>query len=109
MSGGSERGHAETDLEGVEVGNRVRLPRGAQPPIRVYINGVRQAEGTDYRIERGAILFREPIVKEGRVGGLRGLAMYIGLFGSYRRHETIDVEYTLDGKVHLASDLPVED
>lgn len=105
----SGRGHATTDLEGVEVGRRVKLPRGAGPPIRVYINGVEQNEGTDYAIEPGVVVFNEPIVKEGKIGRLRWLSMYIGLFGSYRKHETVDVEYRVGGKTHLASDLPVVD
>jgi hypothetical protein len=39
----------------------------------------------------------------------RWMARYLGLFGTYRKHETIDVEYMLDGhdRVHLASDLAV--
>lgn len=86
----------------------MRLPRGAEPPIRVFINGIEQAAGEDYALDGEGILFAEPIVKEGKLGGLRWLSMYIGLFGSYRRHETVDVEYRLGGSVHLASDLPVE-
>lgn len=107
MSGRSARGHASSDAEGVEVGRRVRLPRGADRPIRVYINGVEQREGTDYTIDRDGIRFSEPIVKEGKLGGLRWLSMWIGLVGSYRKNETVDVEYTLDGRTHLASDLEV--
>lgn len=108
MRSASRRGHAETDEEGVEVGRRVRLPRGAEPPIRVFINGIEQVEGDDYAIDGEGVLFVEPIVKEGKLSGLRWLSMYIGLFGSYRKHETVDVEYRISGKVHLASDLPVE-
>ena len=93
--------------EGIEVGRRVRLPRGAEPPIRVYVNGVQQAEGDDYRLDPDGVLFAKPIVKEGKLGGFRWLSMYIGLFGSYRKHETVDVEYRLEGKTHLASDLEV--
>jgi hypothetical protein len=107
MSEEIKRGHASTDLEGVEVGRRARLPRGAQPPIRVYINGVPQQEGSDYELDDEGILFKEPIVKEGKLGGLRWLLMYIGLAGSYRKNETVDVEYKLDGEMHLASDLEV--
>lgn len=101
------RGHAETDLEGVEVGRRVRMPRGAERPIRVYINGIEQVEGDDYELDGGEIVFSAPIVKEGSLSGWRWLSMYVGLFGSYRKHETIDVEYRLSGRTHLASDLPV--
>jgi hypothetical protein len=101
------RGHAPTDLEGVEVGRRVRLPRGAEAPIRVYINGVEQREGEDYSLDDAGVLFAEPIVKEGKIGRLRWLSMYVGLFGSYRKNETVDVEYRIDGKTHLASDLEV--
>ena len=93
--------------EGVEVGRRVRLPRGAEPPIRVYVNGVERSEGSDYRIRGGEIVFERPIVKEGKVGGLRWLAMLLGLFGTYRKHETVDVEYRLRGQVKLAPDVEI--
>ena len=93
--------------EGVEVGRRVRMPRGAEPPIRVYVNGVEQSEGPDFRIGGSEIVFKRPIVKEGKVGGLRWLAMLLGLFGTYRKHETVDVEYRLGGQVKLASDVEI--
>ena len=107
MTERSDRGHGKTDGEGVEVGRRVRLPRGAQPPIRVYINGVAQQEGSDYVLEPGEVVFNEPIIKEGKLGGFRWLSMYLGMFGTYRKHETVDIEYRIDGKVHLASDIEV--
>jgi hypothetical protein len=93
--------------EGVEVGRRVRLPRGAKPPIRVYVNGVEQSEGSDFRTRGGEIVFERPIVKEGKVSGFRWLAMLLGLFGTYRKHETVDVEYHLGGQVKLASDVEI--
>ena len=34
---------------------------------------------------------------------MRYLAMLLGLFGTYRKNETVDVEYTLRGKTKLAS------
>ena len=90
----------------VAVGRRVRLPRGAEPPITVYVNGVQQTEGRDYDLQRGEIVFGRPIVKE-QVGGMRWLAMLLGLFGTYRKHQTVDVEYRLGGEVKLASDVEV--
>jgi hypothetical protein len=90
----------------VAAGRRVRLPAGAAPPITVYVNGIPQAEGTDYRIEGSEIVFTRPIVKE-QVGGMRWLAMFLGLFGTYRKHETVDVEYRSGGQARLASDLQI--
>ena len=107
MSEHLKRGHASTDLDGVEVGRRVRLPRGAETPIRVYINGIEQTEGTDYDVDSDGILFREPIIKEGKLSGLRWLSMAIGLFGSYRKNETVDISYQLNGRTEHATDLPV--
>jgi hypothetical protein len=89
------------------VGRRVRLPRGAEPPIAVYVNGVQQSQGDDYELRGDEIVFSRPIVKE-KVGVGRWMAMYLGLFGTYRKHETIDVSYRLGGKVQLASDVEVQ-
>lgn len=88
------------------AGERVKLPRGAEPPFTVFINGIEQREGSDYSVEAGEIAFSRPIVKE-KVGAGRWLAMYLGLFGTYRKNETIDLQFTRGGKVELRSDLPV--
>jgi hypothetical protein len=89
------------------AGNRVKLPAGAEAPITVFINGVEQSPGGDYEIRDGEIVFNRQIVKE-EVGKSRWLAMYLGLWGTYRKNETIDVQFTRDGKLQLRDDLPVE-
>ena len=89
------------------AGRRVRLPAGAQPPFAVYVNGVEQSEGRDYEVRAGEVVFTREIVKE-KVGAGRWLAMYLGLFGTYRKDETIDLQFERDGKTELFSDLPVE-
>ena len=33
--------------------------------------------------------------------------MYLGLFGTYRKDETVDLQFRRDGKTELRSDLPV--
>jgi hypothetical protein len=103
-----EQAEAEVPKGSEAVGRRVPLPRGAKPPIAVYVNGVAQQEGNDYELRGGEVVFNRQIIKE-RVGLGRWAAMYLGLFGTYRKHETIDVEYRLegDGRTHLASDLDV--
>ena len=89
------------------AGRRVRLPAGARPPFAVFVNGVEQSEGRDYEIGDGEVVFTREIVKE-KVGTGRWLAMYLGLFGTYRKDETIDLQFEREGKTELVSDLAVE-
>ena len=84
----------------------MKIPAGAEPPFTVFINGVEQSEGDDYDVEGGEIVFTRPIVKE-KIGTGRWLAMYLGLFGTYRKDETVDLQFQRDGKTELVSDLPV--
>ena len=99
--------NAETEIPkgSYAAGERVKLPAGAEPPFTVFINGIEQSPDS-YRIAGGEIVFDRPIVKE-KVGAGRWLAMYLGLFGTYRKNETIDLQFTKSGKIELRSDLPV--
>jgi hypothetical protein len=97
---------AEIPKGSYAAGERVKLPRGAEPPFTVFVNGVEQSEGSDYSIEAGEIVFDPPIVKE-KIGTSRWLAMYLGLWGTYRKNETVDLEFSRNGKVELLSDLAV--
>lgn len=88
------------------AGRRMKLPAGAEAPYAVFVNGIEQREGADYSVRAGEIVFTREIVKE-KVGTGRWLAMYLGLFGTYRKNETVDLQFNRDGKVELLSDLPV--
>ena len=92
--------------ESVEVGRRVRLPRGAQRPIQVFVNGMEQREGSDYTVRGNEILFSRQLIKE-KVSGGRWLAMTLGLFGSYGKNETVDVHFRLGGKTRVITDAEV--
>jgi len=98
---------AEIPKGSYAAGRRAKLPRGAEPPFAVFVNGVEQREGADYAVRGREIVFSRQIVKE-KIGAGRWLAMYLGLFGTYRKNETIDLQFTRDGKVELLSDLPVQ-
>jgi hypothetical protein len=89
------------------VGRRALLPRGAERPITVYVNGVEQVERSDYRIRGREIVFARPIVKEEKLSGIRWLSMLIGVVGTYRKHETVDIEYRRGGATKLASDVQI--
>ena len=88
------------------AGERVKIPSGAEPPFTVFINGVEQSRGGDYDIEGSEIVFSRPIVKE-KIGTGRWLAMYLGLFGTYRKDEKVDLQFSRAGKIELTPDLPI--
>ena len=93
----------------VAAGHRARLPAGARPPVVVYVNGVVQKQGDDYDVRAGEIVFTRQILKEDKVGLGRWLAMYMGIFGTYRKNETVDIEYRQNGNIELASDVALYD
>jgi hypothetical protein len=88
------------------AGERVQIPAGAEPPFTVFINGVEQTVGADFNIEGTEVVFTRPIIKEQMNTG-RWLAMYLGLFGTYRKDEKVDLQFTRNGKVELIPDLPL--
>jgi hypothetical protein len=88
------------------AGERVKIPAGAEPPYTVYINGVEQTEGEDFNIEDRELVFTRPIVKE-EMGTSRWLAMYLGLWGTYRKDEKVDIQFQRDGKTELVADLDI--
>ena len=83
---------------------RVPLPAAAKPPLRVFVNAVPQHEGRDYTLGDGELLFSRSLVKE-KVGFLRWTAMFLALFGSYGRNDSVDVEYTAGGRKVVATNL----
>ena len=85
---------------------RVPLPRGAEPPFQVFVNGVPQSEGSDYVVRGRALHFDRPLEKE-RIGLGRWAAIFFGLFGSYGRNDSVDVQYRLAGRETVATGLDI--
>ena len=85
----------------------VPLPRGAEPPYGVFVNGVPQTEGVDYEVRGHALSFDRHLEKEGRLGTVRWAGIFLGLFGTYRKNDSVDVQYTVNGRVQLATYLDI--
>ena len=81
---------------------RVPLPRGAEPPYRVFVNGVPQAPGEDYELVGRELHFGKPLAKEGRLGALRWTSMFLGLVGTYKKNDSVDVHYRQGGSEQVA-------
>jgi hypothetical protein len=86
---------------------RVELPPGVTAPFEVYVNGVRQQPGTDFRVEGRTLVFDRPLAREGRLGFWRWLSMFLGVAGTYRKNDTVDVVYEAAGRRAVATGLPV--
>jgi hypothetical protein len=73
--------------------SRVDLPPHVPQEFDVFIGGVKQTPGTDYEVVGRALVFPRPIAQEGRLGFWRWLSMWLGIAGTYRKHENVDVVY----------------
>lgn len=89
------------------AGRTVLLPDGAESPIEVYVNGMAQTEGVDFNLEGNEVHFTRDLLKE-ELGSMRKLAMFVGFFGTYRDHDTVDIHFTRNGRTELVSDLPIQ-
>jgi hypothetical protein len=87
----------------VEPRSQVELPRDVGTAFDVYVNGVRKRQGVDFDVVGRALVFREELAQEGRLGFWRWLSLFLGVAGTYRRHDTVDVVYDRDGRRTVAS------
>jgi hypothetical protein len=91
-------------------GTRVPLPPSVGRPLEVYVNGVRQREGGDFRLEDGALVFTRELRQEGRLGFWRWASIVLGVAGTYRQNDVVDVIYeSAGGGRATATALPLED
>jgi hypothetical protein len=88
--------------------SRAELPPHVLPPFEVFLNGVPQQEGSDYRVEGRTLVFARPLAREGRLGFWRWASMFLGLAGTYRQNDSVDVVYQAAGRRTVASGLPIE-
>jgi hypothetical protein len=86
---------------------RVQLPPDATAPFEVYVNGVAQRSSVDYHVEGATLVFGRPLAREGRLGFWRWLSMFLGVAGTYRQNDSVDVIYTRAGSRVVASGLPM--
>ncbi len=86
---------------------KVPLPHGAEPPYRVFVNGVPQTEGEDYAVRGRTLEFDRELRKEGRIGFWRWTLMFFSIMGTYRKNDSVDVEYSTGGARRLVTGLDI--
>jgi len=74
----------------------------------VFLNGVPQQEGRDFRREGDNLVFEGRLAKEGRLGFWRWLSLFLGVAGTYRQNDSVDVVYeAVGGRRVVAAGLPL--
>jgi hypothetical protein len=95
-------------VESASRGTRVRLPADVVRPFEVFVNGVEQHEGDDYHVEGRTLVFERELRTEGKLGFWRWLSLWVGVAGTYRQNDSVDVAYRRGGQPVVASRLPLE-
>ena len=86
----------------------MELPAEVTDPFEVYVNGVPQQPGRDYDRIGSTLVFNRSLEREGRLGFWRWTSMFLGVAGTYRKNDLVDVVYEVGGRRLVASGLPVE-
>jgi hypothetical protein len=84
---------------------RVKLPAGVRSPFEVYVNGVLQELGVDYKISSGELLFERELVSQ----KLGAWAWFLGFWGigTYKRNDEVDIRYEQAGSPQVAHALTI--
>jgi hypothetical protein len=85
--------------------SRVELPAEVPEDFEVFVNGVRQEPGRDYHVQGRTLVFTRSLAQEGKLGAMRWASMFLGVAGTYRKHDTVDVVYQRDGQRAVATGL----
>jgi hypothetical protein len=87
--------------------SRIKLPREVREPYEVYLNGVPQRAGVDFKLREGVLVFERELRKD-KISGWRWLLGAWGV-GTYRQNDSVDVRYeAADGSPRVAEGLEIE-
>ena len=88
--------------------SQIVLPDHVGNVFEVYIKGVPQEQGRDYRLEGRTLVFERALQQEGRLGFWRWTSILFGIAGTYRQNDVVDIVYEVDGRRAVESGLSVE-
>lgn len=88
--------------------SRVQVPDHVGGAFEVYVNGVAQEQGRDYRVRGRTLVFDRELRQEGKLGFWRWTSIVFGVAGTYRQNDVVDVVYEQGGRRAVESGLPVE-
>ena len=72
------------------------------------MNGIEQHEGDDFHVDGRTLVFERELRTEGKLGFWRWTLIFVGVAGTYRQDDSVDVIYERAGSRVVASKLPLE-
>jgi hypothetical protein len=84
----------------------VDLPDTVTDPFEVFVNGIQQLQGRDFERVGRSLVFSRELRQEGRLGFWRWLSIFLGVAGTYRGNDNVDVVYTVNGRRSVATLVP---
>lgn len=88
--------------------SHVVLPPDVGQSFEVYVNGVRQQEGVDFTREGSELVFLRRLAAEGKLGFWRWLSLFLGIAGTYRQNDSVDLVYEAGGTRAVVTGLPIQ-
>ena len=88
--------------------SRVELPPHVTEPFEVFLNGVRQQPGRDFERVGGTLVFPRRLATEGKLGFWRWTSLWLGIAGTYRQNDVVDVVYESGGRRQVETGLRFE-
>ena len=85
----------------------MELPETVTMPFEVFVNGVPQRRGVDYRQTGRTLVFDRVLGTEGRLGFWRCLSLFLGVAGTYRKNDSVDIVYSDGGTRRVTTLHPV--
>ena len=82
----------------MEARSHVELPPEVGDVFDVFVNGGPQQAVVDFDQVGRALVFREALAAEGRLGFWRWASLFFGVAGTYRRNDVVDVVYAEGGR-----------
>ena len=90
----------------MESASQVELPEGVTVPFHVFVNGVEQRAGSDFDQIGTTLVFRRELAPEGKLGFWRWLSLFLGVAGTYRNNDTVDIVYSDGGNRRVVTLAP---
>ena len=90
----------------MEKRTQIELPAQVSRPFEVFVNGVQQVEGTDFELVGSSLVFQRSLEREGSLGFWRWARMALGIAGTYRKNDLVDIVYTHAGRRTVATLAP---